>query len=194
VPPEGVCPGAVITRTIGNLDEEGNVTQSVSEVVEDYSFPFAPPEELGGNDYNGKYVGFSVRCPDGEEQAIDPLVEPQVEPTVFTYWRAVPSSGIATAWLDTSRYKSILVTPFYLVQGGDWIAPTEIAYPPGSGPASAGGVLGEMIVFDILLNTGSSYFNYTGTVTNTTPFVCNPVFVFEFSNNQIDVIGTWEGR
>jgi hypothetical protein len=76
VPPEGVCPGAVITRTIGNLDEQGNVTQSISQVVDDYSIPLTPPAELGGDNYNNKYIGFSVRCPDGSEQAIDPIVEP----------------------------------------------------------------------------------------------------------------------
>jgi hypothetical protein len=80
VPPEGVCPGAVITRTIGNLDEQGNVTQAVSQIVEDYSFPLTPPEELGGENYNGKYVGFSVTCPDGSQQAIDPLLNPITYP------------------------------------------------------------------------------------------------------------------
>jgi hypothetical protein len=77
VPPEGLCEGAVITRIIGNIGDEGN---AISETVEEYSFPLTPPEALGGDDYNGKFVEFRVACPNGEEQVIDPVVEP----TIFT--------------------------------------------------------------------------------------------------------------
>jgi hypothetical protein len=72
-PPSGVCEGAVITRIIGNIGDEGN---AISETVEEYSFPLTPPELLGGDDYNGKFVEFRVTCPNGEEQVIDPVVEP----------------------------------------------------------------------------------------------------------------------
>jgi hypothetical protein len=78
VPPEGLCEGAVITRIIGNIGDEGN---AISETVEEYSLPLTPPEALGGDDYNGKFVEFRVTCPNGEEQVIDPVVEP----TVFTF-------------------------------------------------------------------------------------------------------------
>jgi hypothetical protein len=77
-PPAGICEGAVITRIIGNIGDEGN---AISETVEEYSFPLTPPEALGGDDYNGKFVEFRVTCPNGEEQVIDPVVEP----TVFTF-------------------------------------------------------------------------------------------------------------
>jgi hypothetical protein len=72
-PPAGICEGAVITRIIGNIGDEGN---AISETVEEYSFPLTPPEALGGSDYNGKFVEFRVTCPNGEEQVIDPVVEP----------------------------------------------------------------------------------------------------------------------
>jgi hypothetical protein len=72
-PPAGICEGAMITRIIGNIGDEGN---AISETVEEYSFPLTPPEELGGSDYNGKFVEFRVTCPNGEEQVIDPVVEP----------------------------------------------------------------------------------------------------------------------
>jgi hypothetical protein len=76
VPPEGLCEGAVITRIIGNIGDEGN---AISETVQEYTIPLTPPEELGGSDYNGKFVEFRVTCPNGEEQVIDP-----VDPAIFT--------------------------------------------------------------------------------------------------------------
>jgi hypothetical protein len=77
VPPQGLCEGAVITRIIGNIGDEGN---AISETVEEYSLPLTPPEALGGDDYNGKFIEFRVSCPNGEEQKIDP-----VEPVEFTF-------------------------------------------------------------------------------------------------------------
>jgi hypothetical protein len=73
VPPEGICEGAVITRFIANIGDEAN---GITEVVDDYTFPLTPPDELGGDNYNGKSVIFRTRCPNGEEQVIDPVVEP----------------------------------------------------------------------------------------------------------------------
>jgi hypothetical protein len=71
VPPEGLCDGAVITRIIGNIGDEGN---AISETVEEFKLPTKPPEALGGDDYNGKFIEFRVSCPNGEEQVIDPVV------------------------------------------------------------------------------------------------------------------------
>jgi hypothetical protein len=70
VPPEGICEGAVITRFIANIGDEAN---GITEVVDDYTFPLTPPDELGGDNYNGKSVIFRTRCPNGEEQVIDPI-------------------------------------------------------------------------------------------------------------------------
>jgi hypothetical protein len=74
-PPSGICEGAVITRIIGNIGDEGN---AISETVEEYSIPIVPPEELGGDDWNNKFIEFRVTCPNGEEQVIDPVVIPNV--------------------------------------------------------------------------------------------------------------------
>jgi hypothetical protein len=94
VPPEGLCEGAVITRIIGNIGDEGN---AISETVEEYSFPLTPPEALGGDDYNGKFVEFRVTCPNGEEQVIDSF-EPGFDPTIYTFTRYKSSSGAVSDW------------------------------------------------------------------------------------------------
>jgi hypothetical protein len=73
VPPPGICEGAVITRFIANIGDEAN---GITEVVDDYTFPLTPPDELGGDNYNGKSVIFRTRCPNGEEQVIDPIIQP----------------------------------------------------------------------------------------------------------------------
>jgi hypothetical protein len=70
VPPPGICEGAVITRFIANIGDEAN---GITEVVDDYTFPLTPPDELGGDNYNGKSIIFRTRCPNGEEQVIDPI-------------------------------------------------------------------------------------------------------------------------
>jgi hypothetical protein len=93
-PPAGICEGAVITRIIGNIGDEGN---AISETVEEYSFPLTPPEALGGDDYNGKFVEFRVTCPNGEEQVIDPVIEPGFDPAAYLFYRFVGSGG-ASAW------------------------------------------------------------------------------------------------
>jgi hypothetical protein len=196
VPPEGVCPGAVITRTIGNLDEEGNVTQSVSQVVADYSFPFTPPEALGGDDYNNKYVGFSVRCPNGEEQVIDPIIEPPVEPTAFTYWRVVLSNGTIYGWQDTNYSEGYFENsgPGVNPQSGPWIAPTQLFNAiPNQGVTGFLGAVRYRIIATSAIQGG--FVGYTGAVSDTLPpFECDPTAEFEFSNNQVDIIGPWGGR
>lgn len=70
IPPGGICPGAEIERIMGNLGDEGN---AIRETATGYTFPLTPPEPLGGDDWNGKFVEFRIRCPNGDEQSIDPL-------------------------------------------------------------------------------------------------------------------------
>jgi hypothetical protein len=71
--PEGVCPGAVITRIMGNIGDESN---AIREVVDRPGIPVSPPDELGGDDWNGKFVVFEFECPDGTRQVADPCLEP----------------------------------------------------------------------------------------------------------------------
>jgi hypothetical protein len=98
-PPPGICEGAVITRILGNIGDEGN---AIRETVEEYSFPFTPPESLGGDNWNGKFIEFRIRCPNGEEQVIDPIVQPPFDPLAFEQWRYVRPNGTKTAWFFTS--------------------------------------------------------------------------------------------
>jgi hypothetical protein len=75
VPPDGICEGAVVTRTLANIGDEGNgIVQTGG--AELYSIPLTPPEALGGSDWNGKFIGFSFACPDGTVQAADPVLNP----------------------------------------------------------------------------------------------------------------------
>jgi hypothetical protein len=70
VPPAGICEGAVITRFLANFGDEAN---GITEIVEDYTFPLNRPDELGGGSWEGITAIFTVRCPNGEEQVIDPV-------------------------------------------------------------------------------------------------------------------------
>jgi hypothetical protein len=104
-PPSGICEGAVITRIIGNIGDEGN---AISETVEEYSIPIAPPEALGGDDYNGKFIEFRVTCPNGEEQVIDPVVIPNLvtlsAPARSLDYALVTDRGTANRCDDGNNY------------------------------------------------------------------------------------------
>jgi hypothetical protein len=104
-PPSGICEGAVITRIIGNIGDEGN---AISEIVEEYSIPIAPPEALGGDDYNGKFIEFRVTCPNGEEQVIDPVVIPNLvtlsAPARSLDYALVTDRGTANRCDDGNNY------------------------------------------------------------------------------------------
>jgi hypothetical protein len=78
-PPSGICFGATVTRIIGNIGDEGNAIRETGG-TELYSLPFTPPEPLGGDDYNGKFVVYEWECPDGSKQRSDPCEEPEQEP------------------------------------------------------------------------------------------------------------------
>jgi hypothetical protein len=79
LPPGGICVGATVTRIIGNIGDEGNAIRETGG-TELYSLPFTPPEPLGGDDYNGKFVVYEWECPDGSKQRSDPCEEPEQEP------------------------------------------------------------------------------------------------------------------
>jgi hypothetical protein len=68
-----------VTRIIGNIGDEGNAIRETGG-TELYSLPFTPPEPLGGDDYNGKFVVYEWECPDGSKQRSDPCEEPEQEP------------------------------------------------------------------------------------------------------------------
>jgi hypothetical protein len=117
-PPAGICEGAVITRIIGNIGDEGN---AISETVEEYSIPLTPPEALGGDDYNGKFVEFRVTCPNGEEQVIDSF-EPGFDPGIYQFARYVGNGWgngffsppafftFSTGWFNISSGQTLALT------------------------------------------------------------------------------------
>ena len=75
VPPSGICAGAVVTRRLANIGDEGNaIVETGGEEL--YSLPLTPPETLGGSDWNGKSISYSFECPDGTEQPADPCENP----------------------------------------------------------------------------------------------------------------------
>jgi hypothetical protein len=78
IPPTGICAGAIVKRTIGNIgDPDSGITQTGG--AELYSLPLSPPG--GGGSYNDKFVTFSFECPDGPPQIADPCNSPQPDPT-----------------------------------------------------------------------------------------------------------------
>jgi hypothetical protein len=79
VPPPETCANPEITRFIGNIGDEGNAVKETGG-SELYSIPLSPPEPLGGDDYNGKFIQFIFKCPNGEPQYADPIFDP-VPPT-----------------------------------------------------------------------------------------------------------------
>jgi hypothetical protein len=108
-PPAGICEGAVITRIIGNIGDEGN---AISETVEEFKLPTKPPEALGGDDYNGKFVEFRVTCPNGEEQVIDPVIVSDFtvlsSPAKTLDYSLVTDRGLATSCFNGDDLSSIV--------------------------------------------------------------------------------------
>jgi hypothetical protein len=58
---------------MGNIGEEDN---AIRETVTEYSIPrYATRTTRRRNDWNGKFIEFRIRCPNGEEQVIDPITD-----------------------------------------------------------------------------------------------------------------------
>jgi hypothetical protein len=77
-----------VTRIIGNIGDEGNAIRETGG-TELYSLPFTPPEPLGGDDYNGKFVVYEWECPDGSKQRSDPCNNPQPKDEALSYSQPV---------------------------------------------------------------------------------------------------------
>lgn len=113
VPPAGICSGARIIRTISNMNDDRFVT----EEIDDYAIPFKPPAAVGGNDYNFKSISFTVICPDGTRQRIDPVVEPTFAVSAYSeYYMVVKqyfyqNGAPYLARTVNSGWKSTSITP-----------------------------------------------------------------------------------
>jgi hypothetical protein len=100
--PAGVCAGAVVTRRLANIGDEGNaIVETGGDEL--YSLPLTPPEELGGDDWNGKSISYSFTCPDGTEQSANPCESPR--PRDGTY-----DAGGRTVTITGTRVGSITYT------------------------------------------------------------------------------------
>jgi hypothetical protein len=101
--PAAVCDGAIIVRTLGNLDENGDpdIGSAIIEEVPSASIPLQPPLALGGDTWNGKYISFRFVCPGGQQQVAD-LIRMKA-------WNTVPTG-------------SMVVTRRFLVEVSDLIA------------------------------------------------------------------------
>jgi hypothetical protein len=99
VPPGGLCDGAEVTRFIGNIGDAGNAVKETGG-SELYSIPLSPPEPLGGDDYNGKFIQFVFKCPNGEQQYADPIIEPPFDPGIYSFFRFVRFDGAKSDWFS----------------------------------------------------------------------------------------------
>jgi hypothetical protein len=72
VPPPGICEGGILTLIAINLitDEVFRFERS------DLSIPGGIAEDIGLPSFNNISLEFRIRCPNGEEQVIDPIINP----------------------------------------------------------------------------------------------------------------------
>jgi hypothetical protein len=77
VPPPGICEGAIIELIAINMitDEVFRFERS------EFSIPLALAEDIGLPSFNNISIEFRIRCPNGEEQGIDPIIEPVTYPS-----------------------------------------------------------------------------------------------------------------
>jgi hypothetical protein len=161
MPPDGLCAGAVVTRRLANIGDEGNaIVETGGEEL--YSIPLSPPEALGGDDWNGKSVTFSFVCPDGTSQPADPCESPRPrDGTYDTGGRTLTITGTRTGsytitgcFAGTSDTVPINVSSTVTrtnvasitVEGLDWTGGDGVQC---SGPFPVGGnyVIGDFRVF-----------------------------------------------
>jgi hypothetical protein len=190
IPPTGLCAGAIVKRTIGNIgDPDSGVTQTGG--AELYSLPLSPPG--GGGSYNDKFVTFSFECPDGPPQIADPCNSPQpapaFDPTDYTYYRA---AGSSSWWPTTDPGGTYMPVNAFPGNGSFvpwWINGTIKPQCPGGG---VGGVIGT-----VRSEGGGRYFGFIiGGVSCEPNYTEVPVSgSWEFSNSPVgnDVLATWSG-
>lgn len=118
LPPDDVCAGGIITRTIKDLETDEIVIQ---EGVE-WSIPVSPPDPLSPG-WNNKEITFYVKCPVGPPQQTDPYAPPEFDPGIYQF----------------ARYK----TASYFGTGGAFGTPLFTTGPGGWYDLSGGGELGH---------------------------------------------------
>jgi hypothetical protein len=112
-------------------------------------------------------------------------------PANNTYYRVVGSDGSASGWLSTANSKPKWNTPGFGIRPSTqfWFGGGTVTAPPG---VSSGGTIAEISIVN-LANTQvlGSIKTWSGSVDENTPFFISPLYIFEFSNDQSFVTGSW---
>jgi hypothetical protein len=196
VAPVGVCEGATITRIMGNIGDESN---AIREVVDRPGIPFTPPDELGGDDWNGKFVVFEFECPDGTRQVADPCLEPSVDqvcfdPTDYLYFRLnlqLPGP-ITSSWYATADYEGF----YSAILGVDpesrkWLlkAVLQVA-PPFS---SVGGTIAKIQINSLTSQSYTTLYLIKGGIGGPGNEKIELRGLWQFSNDKIVIDAEWDG-
>ncbi len=115
-------------------------------------------------------------------------------PANNTYWRAFGSDGTTSGWYATASSKPAWETPFnyapYNVRPS-----TQYWFGGGSLTNSVGGISGGLAALYAVSLDGATVLGiikgWTGSLSPSTPFTVTPLYIFQFSNDQSFITGTW---
>ena len=181
----------VITVTATNTS--GNTLASGAELLRFTIAAFSDSLPEGPETFAIRLASLTINVVVGE--IITTIIDSDVDPTVYTYWRVVSSNGFMSGWDSTAASQGYYfgAGPGVNPQPGPWKAPTVITLAIPN--ISVGGGLGTIGFLNLITGQAGGYFGYVGVVDNNNPrLVCDPTAVFEFSNNQVDILATWAGR
>ncbi len=113
-------------------------------------------------------------------------------PANNAYYRLAGSDGSVSGWLSTANSKPKWATPFnnfgLRPSTQFWFGGGTITVPSGS----AGGGLAEIYIVNLADTQVLGIIKvWTGSVSQDTPFIISPLYIFQFSNDQSFITGTW---
>jgi hypothetical protein len=203
--PSGVCPGGTVTRKMGNIGDEANGIEETggSELL---SLPFTPPDPLGGDNWNGKYVVYEIECPDGSRQVTDPCVyppeeeDPPFEPTDYVFFRyrpisdpGGPSGGGSTPWALTEFFEGGASFAESLENSGIRVWQASGSASPAGPNNSVGGALVTIVYRNIETGQVSSQIFFRGLATSEQAFTFSGVWEFSNTGEGEQIDATWIG-
>jgi hypothetical protein len=115
-------------------------------------------------------------------------------PANNTYWRAAGSDGTTSGWYATANSKPAWETPFNYAPFN--VRPsTQYWFGGGSLTNSVGGISGSLAALYAVSLDGATVLGtikgWTGSLSPSTPFTVTPLYIFQFSNDQSFITGTW---
>lgn len=156
--PDDICAGGTVIRVAGNIGDEANAIEEEVDAETGWVIPALPPNELGGSDWNGKFVQFRLVCPNGEEQATEPATNIgalNAANTVFNYYGYSAFSVTITATASAPLLQELCsdnsvvsndpgnISPYTFTATGNAFFAVTTAGTPTNSPtnwlASAGG-------------------------------------------------------